>query len=127
MDFTSDAQADGRKLRTFNVIDDFNGGGLAIDVDLSMLSQRVIRFLEQIIEWRGNAAAIHCDNGPELLRAPLIAWSKKHQITMLYIQPGKPTQNAYVERFNRTARHDWQDLNVFEPVKYAQLLATTWL
>ena len=123
----SDTLLDGRKLRTFNVIDDYNREGLAIDVDLSLPSARVVRSLEQIIEWRGKPAAIRCDNGPELLAGPIIEWAEKNQITMIYIQPGKPTQNAYVERFNRTARHEWLDLHQFESVEHAQLLATKWL
>ena len=106
MDFMSDALADGRRIRTFNVIDDYNREGLAIDVDLSLPSARVIRALEQVIEWRGKPAAIRCDNGPELLSGPLIAWANKNRITMLYIQPGKPMQNAYNERFSRIARHE---------------------
>ena len=127
MDFMSDTLSDGRSIRTFNVIDDYNREGLAVDVDLSIPSARVIRSLEQIIEWRGKPAAIRCDNGPELLSGPLINWANEHQITMLYIQPGKPTQNAYVERFNRTARHEWLDLHLFESVDHAQHLATEWL
>ena len=127
MDFMSDALANGRKIRTFNVIDDYNREGLAIDVDLSLPSARVIRALEQVIEWRGKPAAIRCDNGPELLSGPLIAWANKNRITMLYIQPGKPTQNAYIERFNRTARHEWLDMHLFHSVAHAQLLATQWL
>jgi len=127
MDFMSDALADGRKIRTFNVIDDYNREGLAIDVDLSLPSARVIRALEQVIEWRGKPAAIRCDNGPELISGPLIAWATKNRITMLYIQPGKPTQNAYIERFNRTARHEWLDMHLFHSVAQAQLLATQWL
>jgi putative transposase len=127
MDFMSDSLADGRSLRTFNVIDDYNREGLAIDVDLSMPSARVIRSLEQVIEWRGKPAAIRCDNGPEYISNELITWANQHQITILYIQPGKPTQNAYVERFNRTARHEWLDLHMFESVEQAQDLATNWL
>ncbi len=127
MDFMSDTLLDGRKLRTFNVIDDYNREGLAIDVDLSLPSARVVRSLEQIIEWRGKPAAIRCDNGPELLAGPIMEWAEKNRITMIYIQPGKPTQNAYVERFNRTARHEWLDLHQFESVEHAQLLATKWL
>lgn len=127
MDFMSDSLADGRSLRTFNVIDDYNREGLAIDVDLSMPSARVIRSLEQVIEWRGKPAAIRCDNGPEYISNELITWANEHQITILYIQPGKPTQNAYVERFNRTARHEWLDLHMFESVEQAQDLATNWL
>jgi putative transposase len=90
MDFMSDSLADGRSLRTFNVIDDYNREGLTIEVDLSLPSARVIRALEQVIEWRGKPAAIRCDNGPEYLSSELINWAEKHQITMLYIQPGKP-------------------------------------
>ena len=97
MDFMSDTLLDGRKRRAFNVIDDYNREGLAIDVDLSLPSARVVRSLEQIIEWRGKPAAIRCDNGPELLAGSIMEWAEKNQITMIYIQPGKPAQNAYVE------------------------------
>lgn len=127
MDFMSDSLASGRSIRTFNVIDDFNRECLAIDVDLSLPSARVIRSLEQIIEWRGKPEAIRCDNGPEYVSGELINWAIQRQITLLYIQPGKPTQNAYIERFNRTARHEWLNLNIFESVEHAQELATQWL
>lgn len=105
--FMSDSLEDGRSLRTFNVIDDYNRKGLAIDVDLSMPSLRVIRSLEQVIKWRGKPSVNRCDNGPKYVSNELNRWANKYKITLLYIQPGKPTQNAYVERFNRTARHEW--------------------
>lgn len=127
MDFMSDNLQDGRSIRTFNVIDDFNREGLGIEVDLSLPSARVIRSLEQIIEWRGKPLAIRCDNGPEYISQTLRDWTEKHQITLLYIQPGKPTQNAYIERFNRTARHEWLELHLFKSIKHAQSLATKWL
>lgn len=127
MDFMSDSLADGRSLRTFNVIDDYNREGLTIEADLSLPSARVIRALEQVIEWRGKPAALRCDNGPEYISAELTSWAEKQKITLLYIQPGKPTQNAYVERFNRTVRHEWLDLHLFESVEHAQELATQWL
>ena len=127
MDFMSDSLADGRSLRTFNVLDDYNREGLGIEVDLSLPSLRVIRSLEQIIEWRGKPSAIRCDNGPEYISQQLIDWANKNQITLLYIQPGKPTQNAYIERFNRTARHEWLELHLFKSIEHAQLLATQWL
>jgi putative transposase len=127
MDFMSDTLSDGRSIRTFNVIDDHNREGLGIDVDFSMPSSRVIRSLEQIIEWRGKPDAIRCDNGPEYISHALIDWATKQQITLLYIQPGKPTQNAYIERFNRTARYEWLDLYLFNSIEHAQLLATQWL
>lgn len=127
MDFMSDTLADGRSLRTFNVIDDYNREGLGIEVDLSLPSARVIRSLDQIIGWRGKPGVIRCDNGPEYISRQLKDWANNHQITLLYIQPGKPTQNAYVERYNRTVRHEWLDLHLFESVAHAQDLATKWL
>jgi len=127
MDFMSDSLVDGRSLRTFNVLDDFNREGLGIEVDLSLPSERVIRSLNQIIEWRGKPSAIRCDNGPEYISQKIIDWSVLNKITLLYIQPGKPTQNAYIERFNRTARHEWLELNLFDTIEHAQWLATEWL
>lgn len=127
MDFMSDSLANGSKLRTFNVVDDYNREGLTIDVDKSLPSARVIRALEQVIEWRGKPAALRCDNGPEYISGQMIEWANQNQITLLYIQPGKPTQNAYIERFNRTARHEWLDMHTFNSIEHAQLLATQWL
>lgn len=127
MDFMSDSLADGRAIRSLNVIDDYNREGLAVDVDLSMPSLRVIRTLEQIMEWRGKPAMIRCDNGPEYVSNQLVTWAIKQNITLMYIQPGKPTQNAYIERFNRTARHEWLDMHEFENVAHAQDVATKWL
>lgn len=77
-------------------------------------------------KWRGKPAALRCDNGPEYVSQVLIDWANKHQITLMYIQPGKPTQNAYVERFNRTVRHEWLALHLFETIEQAQYLATEW-
>jgi putative transposase len=119
--------SDGRSFRTFNVIDNFNREGLTIEVDFSLPSERVVRTLEQIIEWRGKPVAIRCDNGPEYTSAVLQGWAEKNGISLLYIQPGKPQQNAYVERYNRTVRHEWLDQNQFASIKEAQDQATNWL
>lgn len=127
MDFMSDQLISGKTFRTFNVMDDYNREGLGIEVDTSLPSARVIRALDRIIEWRGKPAALRCDNGPEYLSQTLVDWANRHRITLLYIQPGKPTQNAYIERFNRTARHEWLDMHQFESIAHAQLLATQWL
>jgi len=85
---------------------------------------RIIRAPEQVIEWRDKPVAIRCD---ENISGEMMAWANKHQITMLYIQPSMPTQNAYVERFNRTARHEWLDMHSFNSIEHAQQLATEWL
>ena len=127
MDFMSDSLVNGSKLRTFNVMDDYNRECLTIEVDRSLPSKRVIRALEQVIEWRGKPAALRCDNGPEYISGEMISWANRNKVTLLYIQPGKPTQNAYIERFNRTARHEWLDMHMFNSIEHAQLLATRWL
>lgn len=127
MDFMSDSLETGKAIRTFNVIDDFNREGLAVDVDYSMPSLRVIRPLEQIIEWRGKPQALRCDNGSEYISHTLVEWANKHQITLMYTQPGKPTQNAYIERYNRTVRHEWLELNLFSSIEQAQNQAIKWL
>ena len=127
MDFMHDQLSDARSFRLFNVIDDYNREGLGIEADLSLPSARVIRSLERIIEWRGKPAAIRCDNGPEYISGTLISWAKKHGIRLDYIQPGKPQQNAYVERYNRTVRYDWLNQYLFESIAEVQDAATRWL
>ena len=108
------------------MIDDFNREGLGIEVDLSLPAQRVTRALDQIIEWR-EPAMIRCDNGPEYISGELIAWAERRQITLLHIQPGKPQQNAYVERYNRTVRYDWLAQYLFDSIAEVQEFATRWL
>jgi putative transposase len=127
MDFMHDQLSDGRTFRLFNVIDDFNREGLGIEVDLSLTSERVIRSLEQIIEWRGLPLAIRCDNGPEYVSAALQNWAERRGIWLAYIQPGKPQQNAYVERFNRTVRYEWLAQYLFDEIDEVQNFATRWL
>jgi transposase InsO family protein len=77
-------------------------------------------------ERRGKPIALNCDKGPEYISRVLLEWANQDQITLLNIRPGKPTQNAYVERFNGTARNEWLELNIFEDLEHAQLLATQW-
>ena len=82
IDFMSDSLTDGRTIRTFNVLDDYNREGLGIEVDQSLPSARVIKALERIMEWRGKPAAIRCDNGPEYVSQSLVNWANEHQITL---------------------------------------------
>jgi len=127
MDFMHDQLSDGRCFRLFNVIDDFNREGLAIDVDFSLPALRVIRSLNQIIEWRGKPKVIRSDNGPEFISHALKTWAEMHQIKLAFIQPGNPQQNAYVERYNRTVRYSWLSLYLFETIDEVQNYATSWL
>lgn len=127
MDFMHDQLGDGRSIRVLNVIDDFNREALGIEVDFSLSSERVMRVLDQIIEWRGKPRMIRCDNGPEYLSAAITAWAKDRQIELRYIQPGKPQQNAYIERFNRTARTEWLSVYEWENLMQVQTFATDWM
>ncbi len=99
MDFTADQRADGRGLRTLNVLDDFNREGPGIEVDFSLPAMRVVRRRNQNIEWRGKPATIRVDNGPEYVHGLLMQGAEKQSIAMEYIQLGKPQQNAYIERY----------------------------
>ena len=127
MDFMHDSLEDSRPYRLLNVIDDFNREGLGIEVDFSLPSERVIRSLDQIIEWRGKPKALRCDNGPEYISDALRSWAETHQIEIQHIQPGKPQQNAYVERYNRTVRYDWLNQYLFKSIEQVREYATRWL
>ena len=127
MDFMHDQLSDGRSFRLFNVLDDFNREGLGIEADLSLPAARVIRSLDRIIEWRGRPSVIRCDNGPEYISGALLACAEAHGIRIEHIQPGKPQQNAYVERYNRTVRYDWLAQYLFDSIDEVQESATRWL
>ncbi len=127
MDFMADQLADGRSIRTLNVLDDFNREGLGIEVDFSLPAERVVRSLDHIIEWRGKPKIIRVDNGPEYVSGKLMAWAEKRGVRLEYIQPGKPQQNAYIERYNRTVRGEWLGQYIFETIEEAQEQATEWL
>ena len=127
MDFMHDQLSDGRSFRLFNVLDDFNREGLGIEVDLSLPAARVIRSRERIIEWRGKPRAIRCDNGPEYISGALLAWAELQGIRIDHIQPGKPQQNAYIERYNRTVRYGWLARTLFDSIEQVQDKATRWL
>lgn len=127
MAFIHDQLSDGRSCRLFNVLDDFNREGLTIDVDFSLPAERVIRSLNQIIEWRGKPHRIRSDNGPEYISHKLAHWTVQNEITLCFIQPGNPQQNAYIERFNRTARYDWLSHYLYDDIQELQDKATQWL
>jgi putative transposase len=103
LDYMHASLWDGRTFRLLNIIDDFNRQVLRVEADTSLLALRVIRILEQLKETRGLPAMLRVDNGPEFVSHKLDAWCKDHTITLALIQPGKPTQNAYVERLNGTS------------------------
>jgi len=104
MDFMQDSLVSGRKFRTFNLIDDFNREGLAIEINTSFPGEHVVRILQSVIQFRGVPKKIRSDNGPEFISNAVKQFMLNNNIEHQFIQPGKPTQNAYIERFNRSFR-----------------------
>jgi putative transposase len=127
MDFMSDALIDGRRFRTFNVIDGFNREGLCIEVAFSFPALRVIRVLERLISMYGKPTMIRLDNGPEFISDSLDAWCERQGIILGCIQPGKPTQNAFIERFNGSFRREILDAYLFTSLQQLRELCQDWL
>jgi len=127
MDFVHDGLLNGIKFRSFNIIDDFNREALNITLDTSITSKRVIRQLEQLIAWRGRPERLRVDNGPEFIAEAMETWAKSKGIDLKFIQKGKPHQNGYVERFNRSYREEVLDVFSFNRLKEAQLLSNAWV
>jgi putative transposase len=119
--------ADGRTIRTFNVLDDHNREGLLAEINFSMPAQAVTDYLDRLIEWRGLPKIIRSDNGPEFISTHFKGWAERRGIVLMYIQPGNPQQNAYVERFNRTMRYELLNQCLFDSIEHAQIEATQWL
>jgi putative transposase len=94
IDFMHDALICGRRFRTFNVVDDFNREALAIESDLNIPAQPVVRVLDMIVANRGYPLKMRMDNGPELVS--LAQWADEHGVMLDFIRPGKPTQNAFI-------------------------------
>jgi putative transposase len=128
IDFMSDSLVDGRKFRLFNVMDDYNRESLAIEVDTSLPSLRVIRVLEKLIGERGCPANIRCDNGPEFISHKLEEWcnDKTRKISLQFIQPGKPMQNAYIERKNGSLRRELLNAYLFYSLAEVRAMSEEW-
>ena len=109
VDFMSHALVNQRKFRTLNVIDDFNRDAIVIEVAHSMLAVRVTALMEQIIDEHGKPKCIRVDNGPQFVSKEFNSWCKCNSIKNQYTQPGRPMQNRYLERFNRTFRESILD------------------
>ncbi|ADU62478.1 Integrase catalytic region [Pseudodesulfovibrio aespoeensis Aspo-2] len=114
IDFMRDTLYSGRVFRTFNAVDDYNREALAVEIDTNMPAGRVVRVLDRVAEERGcYPERLRMDNGPEFSGTVMAAWAESHGVNLEFIQPGKPTQNSYIERFNRTYREEVLDLYVF--------------
>lgn len=127
IDFMSDALMCGRRFRTFNVLDDFNREVLAIEIDLSLPAARVIRVLERVIAWRGCPAKLRMDNGPEFISSVLAEWAEERGIKLEFIKPGTPTQNSFVEQFNRTYRDEVLNMYAFKALTAVREITERWM
>lgn len=127
MDFMSDSLTNGDTFRTLNIIDDFNREFLHAEIDKSLPSERVVRSLEMAIEQYGSPHRIRVDNGPEFIAHALKRWSDKRGISLEFIRPGTPTENAYIERFNKSFRTEVLDLYAFTDLDEVRDKATWWM
>ena len=126
IDFISDSLVDGRKFRVLNVMDDFNRESLALEADTSLPALRVIRVLEKISEQRGKPLNLRTDNGPEFISYKLREWCSSKQIKIQYIQPGRPMQNAYVERKNGSLRRELLNAYLFDSLQEVRIMCEEW-
>lgn len=127
MDFMQDTLSNGINFRSLNIIDDYNREALCLTVDTSLTSKRVVRELDKLIAWRGQPSKIRVDNGPEFIAEALNTWATDKRIEIKYIEKGKPHQNGFMERFNRSFREEVLDAYQFTRLKEAQLMATAWM
>lgn len=126
MDFVSVQLANGRRFRVLNVVDDFSRELIGQLVAVSISGPQVARYLTQLIETRAKPAAIVCDNGPEYTSQAMFIWSKEQQVTPRFIQPGKPTQNAFVESLNGKLRNECLNQHWFRTLTEARYEIELW-
>ncbi len=127
LDFMSDALTNGRRIRIFKAMDDGSRESLAAFADYSICAEKVVMLLEQIAEERGLPRQIRVDNGPEFLSKVFVGWCNQNKIIIKYIQPGKPMQNAYIERLNRLFREDVLNAYLFDTLEQVRILADKWV
>ena len=126
MDFTLDTLADGRAFRTLNIVDDFTRECVAIEVDRSLPGLRVVRVLDRLHAAIGLPQTIVLDNGPEFAGRTLDAWAYRRGVTLRFIRPGKPIENAYVESFNGKFRDECLNEHWFVNLADAKTIIEAW-
>jgi putative transposase len=127
MDFMSDALLSGRKFRTLNIIDDYNREALCTEPRFSIGAAVVVQLLDRLVLEKGKPERIRTDNGPEFISHTLKEWGDKNQVMLQFTQPGKPMQNGFIERFNRSYRTAVLDANHFAELAQVRLLSDAFL
>lgn len=127
LDFMADALYDRYRFRALTIIDEGNREGLAIDVGRSIPAWRVIRVLEELIALHGRPAALRMDNGPELTAQAFVDWCEERRMAPHFIQSGRPDQNAFIERLNRSYRTAALDAYLVESLAEVRTLTERWL
>jgi putative transposase len=127
VDFMRDSLSNSRRFRTLNVIDDYNREALLIRPAASLPANYVTLLLEQLADIRGYPSIIRVDNGPEFIASTFKKWAEKKGIFIQHIQPGKPAQNGFIERFNRTYREDILDTYIFDDLTEVENITNKWL
>ena len=115
-----------KRFRVLNVIDEGTRECLAIEVDTSLPAPRLVRIMEQLKDDRGLPKQIRVDNGPELVSSTFVEWCEEHDIQLVYIQPGKPQQNGFAERFNGSFRREFLNAYLFESLGQVREMAWFW-
>lgn len=123
LDFLHDRLLTGRRIRALNIIDDHSRRNLALELDFSLSSARVILVLDEIAAERGYPGALRIDNGPELTSLALLRWAAAHDVDLQYIDRGKPVQNAHVESCNGRLRDEFFNVQGFRTLAEAQASA----
>jgi putative transposase len=126
MDFVSDSLANGRRIKSLTVADDFSHECVDIAVDYGISGQYVTRILDQAAIFRGYPDAVRTDNGPEFTSRAFMAWARKHGIRHILIEPGRPMQNGYIESFNGKFRDECLNEHWFETLPQARNTIADW-
>jgi putative transposase len=126
MDFIEDRLIDGRKLKTYNLLDEYTKESLEQEIDTSMGGQRVVQILERVSAERGYPKAIRSDNGPEFTSRAVFEWTQAHNVTHIFIDPGKPTQNPFIESFHDKFRNEFLNEHWFATIREAREMAKDW-
>jgi len=127
VDFMSDSLYFGKRFRTLNILDEGVREILHIEIDTSLPGARVVEALERLKTWRGVPEAIRSDNGPEFISQVLAEWCEENGVELRHIEPGKPNQNAYIERFNRTYREEVLNAYLFDSLDRVREITENWM